>query len=468
MDNDKQLQICRTLEEHYQRVMNAEVTGASLCHKGRLSLKRLDLGCSTNSHLSSPPCYQALRKLKMLCEGVTLSTEKVAELHAELIHSLENIRTTFRIYTKTELAKKNIKLYRKVCCIPESSTIFRLAGLNKGREEWLYYSDDELINAATAFLSFTELKNQGGELHRHIKGRELECKLILMKPSYAIGFYSGLNERIYRSIPELTVGNFLILNKVNHIYEMSFSPASWSGTKSLKPDFYFPDQNAILEISQTFDPTRGSRRKMYVERTKNKELIYNQVSGLQYRFIDCDPYFQHQGFDVKGWVEAVAHILQEIGVSPGRVPDDCTVLRYENCETKNFYLNAPLEAVVDRLFRLEKISGLADFYNKHSPIKNLIRSRQDNKQILQRIRDLASSRKSATRILNAKRLRELYAPIESVQKFLSGHDIRTQKDWNFFAKSNKNLLHVKNIPANLPLIYKKSGQWTSWTDVFNN
>ena len=238
MDNDTQLQIHQALEEQYDRVVKGEVDGASLCNfNGRLSFKKLGFTCSTHSILSSPPCYQSFRKLKLICEGIALGTQEVALIHGELIRSLEHVRVTRGIETRTELSKHHNGLYALVCAIQESSTIFRLAGLDKGRSEFFYYSDEELVQAATAFSSFTELKTKGGELHRHIKGRALEKQLLRARPSYASGFYVGLNETCYRSIPELTLGNLLNVNKIDHLYEMPFSPACWSGSKPLKPDF---------------------------------------------------------------------------------------------------------------------------------------------------------------------------------------------------------------------------------------
>ena len=246
---------------------------------------------------------------------------------------------------------------------------------------------------------------------------------------------------------------------------MPFSPQSWTGTKALKPDFFFSGHNAILEIAQNTNPNRGVRRESYVSRNEIKEKQYQAVPDLDYRFVDSDPFFKYTGFDIAGWIKTVATALCEMGVDIGPMPDDYSSLRYEDCTDKIFFLSTPTENLIDHLINTLKVRGVGDFINKHSTIKNLVAARQDYAEILAALKKLGCARRSVAASRFSHQRQVCYASLHVVREFLRSRGIRTQKQWVAYAKANRAELKANNIPSSLREIYMRLGVWSSWRDV---
>jgi hypothetical protein len=342
-----------------------------------------------------------------------------------------------------------------------------VAGLNYGRSDFLYWEDYELIEAAGNYQSFSDLKREGGELHRHLIGRELRSAVISAHPHFSNGFYVGLNGACYRSIPELIVGNLLCVNEVNYLHEAAYFPVGWKDvTKPLKPDFYFPELYAIFEVEMTKLANRGKMRENYVYRNLQKIEIYKQDLNLKFSFLNSEPFYSSRGFDIIGWVSAVRTSLREIGVLIKSIPSDLSKLLYEDISRKQFFLQSDRQLVIDCLVEELGINGIADLDNKHSSIKNLLCARGDEDEIRMVIKEIGLKRKSIRLTQFHQNRRDNYMSLEEVSVFCKKHKIKYVKDWNFFAVSNKELLRRSGIPSNLRDVYLARGEWISWSHAF--
>ena len=388
MDKIKRNQILELIHKANSQVCLGQTSRRSLCDgRGRLSKSKLKLACSTNSMISDPACYQAYRRLKFFVEGIQEVGDQVRAKYGDLIEEVSRARQVSGVTTRTKFSRKHQRLYRRITAIPESSTIFRLGGLCGGHSDFFYFSDDELIHEASAYASMTELKNQGGEVHRHIKGRELESALMRAHPKFVGHFYVGLNGERFRSIPELVLGNWLSANGVECLHDAAFAPPEWGGKRPLQPDFLFKQRNFILELAQSSGGT-GTRRVKYDLRTKAKKACYESIPLLKFDFLIVDQFFTANGFDVHAFLLTVREILLKNGIDSGPVPDNCASLRTDNLEVKSFYLEAPVEVLIDHFVEDHQLRGIADFQNYFSPAKHLIRLRPDYEEIINRIRQI--------------------------------------------------------------------------------
>lgn len=391
MKKDKQIQTLQIIEEAVALVRSGQASRASFCdRRGRLSKSKLELPCSTNSMISDPLCYQAYRELKFLVEEISLNLDQVKNEHAALIASVREVQRGTGIETRTELSKQAPALYHLINTVAESSSIFRLGGMCGGHAEFFYFSDEELIQSASAFSSLTDLKNHGGEIHRHIKGRRLDAQLMRAQPKFIGRFYVGLNQERFRSIPELVLGNLMMANGVNFLHDSAFAPPEWKGKRALEPDFYFPDANFILELAQSKGGT-GTRRVKYDQRTARKVACYDSVPTLRYEFLVVDEFFTATGFNVPAFLYKARELLLGYGINPGPIPHNCAGLRSDDIEVKSFYLSAPVDVLIDHFVNDHQLRGIADFQNNFSCVKHLIRLRDDRNEIMSRIRQIGKS-----------------------------------------------------------------------------
>jgi hypothetical protein len=452
-------------------VSNGEIDPSQFMTKSRLSYPKIAdfLNCgqdlSSNSLASDPQLNRTYRQLKMTCEGVDLTVKEIEKKFCNLIHEIkEYCKTMPSINSATALSQPSGRwdLYKEAIKTPFSSTIFRLARLTAGRPDYWYWEDDEIIAKACDCDSLTELKYADGTLHRHIKGRNLESKLVMAKPCYAKHFYVGHDGWSYRSVPELIAGNYFYLSGIDYRHEVNTFLRSGGSSKSRVADFYLPEYLLFIEIVQNEAGDRGARRKSYQQRNCSKYELYKK-GNLCCIFINSDPYYNRGVFNAIEFIEALRTELSKKGINTG-APPPIADLVYRDDLVKMKVINEPSETIVQYLRGLG-VDGIKTLQDNFSSILTLLQYRPDYQAIRDQIKRENSLKKSELLKLHHKNNREKYAPINIVKAFCIEKGITKQKEWFKYAKEHKTELKRLRIPSSLNTVYKRLNTWNGWRSV---
>lgn len=457
-------------DELRNRIRNGEVERRQLMTKGRMSYRKVNKelkvsnSVSSNSLLSDPKLFCAYHALKMACEGVVLSNSAVRAIYRNEIAEIQAIcHLSPAIDSPTKLSRTNHALYCAVASTPYSATIFRYAGLTEGRHDYYYWDDGEIVEAAARFDSFTALKYGDGTLHKHVKGRRLMEAVVRANPEYARHFFVGHGGALYRSEPELIIGNYVYLNGVRCDREVDTMLNSNGSDKNRIADFYFPNVNLYLELVQNEAGDRGSRREGYRERDILKRDTYRR-GNLACLFVNSDPFYRRGVFDVRGFAEHLRNQLLTHEVDIGALPNIADLLFREDT-IKMRVLTEPPETIVSYLGSLG-IDGIATLQNNFSHVLTCLQYRTDFADVMKRIKQAGYARRSeCLRIRHAARRRD-YAPLSVVKQFIQRHGIRTQIQWYRTSKEHRKELAAMNIPINLQSIYRQRGEWAGWTSLW--
>lgn len=425
------------------------------------------LHITMNTLIGDPDVYPTYRSLKFTVEGIVLTKEEVAVQYATLIENIKTFCEQFpEVKASSKLWKSNASgrlLYKQVSSNPHAPFIWRLAGLVQGHDNFDYWSDQDIVQAAVPAGSFTHLKNSDDRLHRHIKGRALEATLACAAPSFANHFYVGHQGVLYRSQPELVAGNYLVLRGIDHSHEVRTGVKRKGSKRSMVADFLIKPANRLLEIAQNLERNRGHRRETYSDRMADKNRRHTEA-GLAPIVFDSDPYFVRGVLDVAGMAAALRCELLKHGIDIGEPPLE-TELIYSDDELKQRVLQAPIDDLWI-LFKELGIDRVATLQNNFSHILTCLRMRADYKQIMSTMKENSfANRSEKTRQRHALN-RELYVPMEVVREFFREFGISSQPQWVAFAKANPRLLKERNIPANPYEVYTKIGSWRSWPYLY--
>lgn len=377
-----------------------------LSHK--ILRERLRTNLTNNSILSDPHTYASYRALKFACEGIDLCEEEIAEKFKGLINTLKvYIKRNPWITSPSELANdcvnKGKKLYKEIRSLPYSPYIFRWAGLNKGRQDYYYFTDAELLCEAAKFNSFTELKYGNDALHRHIKSRSLKNELIRTNPKYANHFYVGIGELLYRSIPELVVGNYLLINKISVEHEYNTHLKYNIHGKPIIADYLLNEPGIIIEVLQNTAGDGGGRRAAYASRRKAKINIYKR-HHIKFIEIDSDNFYERGVFKAGEFAHLLHDKVLQYGYDIG-APPPAKFLQKSNNALKQKLITGTQETVFE-ILKKNKVTGIADLQNHHSQIHNCLRIRDDFEEIHKKIIAASRKRMRTSRELRNKNARQ--------------------------------------------------------------
>ena len=410
-----------------------------------------------------PGVYDAYRRLKYAVEGIEYTGRQLANHIRPMVRRVAVAAKRLPEKTPTGLSRGNEALYREICSSPYRAIIFRTAGLTEGRPQYWYWEDRELLDRATAFHSWADMQQRDSALRAHLAGREL--KIMAMRKNLRLVNHVrfGLKGYIYRSLPELVIGNLLAHNKIRVDREYATQVYRAHSSRQMIADFYFPDHKHILELIQTGGSGTGSRKKEYRLQTRSKAKGYRE-SHLQFQMINSEPYFKNGVLQAVAFAEHVCEELKKVGIDCGPVPDS-SILLFEDVRKKEKWQTLSVEKLLKTMADELDIRGVAVLKNKFSWLHALLRKRPNYDTIIQRLKANSKSISSERRKRWIKRRDEGYPSLAVVRKLCREAQISTQSQWFQFVKKNAARLRSLGIPSNLYSVYTRLGTWISWNDV---
>lgn len=419
---------------------------------------------SDSSLLSEPITHMAYRALKFAVEGITRAPEEIPFSHAGLVSDIQTLlQARPHIKTVSQIWRADPDLYRRVRSDPHSTLIFWAGGIHRGRRELLYWTDEQLLEAACDYDSLSQLKYEGGELHRHLAGRGLFQALLKRNPRLFNHFRVGHGGYRYRSLPELILGNWLEFNSIAVRREVNTGVRVARSQRSLVADFMFDEPGLIVELLQSDGPGRGSRGAAYAKRWQSKQEAYSR-HGIRFLPINTDDLFDHGVLRVDAFVSRVRCELAAWGIDLGPVPD-LPLLLHEDLSAKNALLTLDTHQVIQYLRGLGARTT-AVLRNRFSWALTCLQVRSDYQLILDAF--LLAGKLARSRAIAATRAkaRLRYASLQEIRELCEAHGISSQVQWQRFAKQHRAWLKSRGVPANLPYVYRKVGTWTRWGDLW--
>jgi hypothetical protein len=415
---------------------------------------------SDSALLSHPLTHSAYRRLKFQLEGLTLSPQQVAVQFAALIEEVRRYLLAHpEVRTMTSLWQMSPALYRKVRGDPHARLIFWAAGGPRSRSDLLYWTDEQLLEAAVEYRSLSDLKSRGGELHRHIVGRALLPKLCA-RASWMVGnFRVGFAGHRYRSQPELILGNWLEINAIPVVREFNTGLRHGESRRAVVADFKLLRDDCLVELLQSDGQGTGSRGRAYDARWSRKRSLY-ETHDQRFVSVPTDALFEHGLLDVSAFVGAIEAALSEKRIDIGRSPP-LDKLAWEDHAGKTELLTLGLDDLVAHLRRLGAVNS-AVLQNRFSWALSCLRWRPDFEELLARYRTegIAMRAQSIRRTREAKR--QNYASLAEIRCLCREFGIESQSQWFRFARANRELLLQRRVPANPAGVYGRLGTWSGW------
>lgn len=411
--------------------------------------------------------YPLVREIRFQVEGVKYNLDEVNNRYADLISELKSQPHK----TTAELSNKNRDLYQRIMSTGHSKMIWFLSNFGD-QLHCFYLPDDVLVKQCGEFSSFTELKYKGkGDLHLHIKARGLEQEVVSQSPSYLNYFYVGINNKYYRSLAELSIGNMCEFNQEKYEVEASYQISRKGSDKSMICDFIFYDseqQPVYLEVVQNTDATRGDRRRSYAKRHQKKVETLNK-HGIFPVCVVADNFYDHGLFNSELFAHEVSKRLRKRGVALKEVPAE-HVLSIQDSDYANFLINSDHETIYKHLIEEKGIAGIADFDNQYSTIKNILKARTDKflEAFYLKLKARSNKQRSAKNASRHKNNRDEMMPLSKLKQVVSKYRIKSQSQWFKFARENKDFLKKNKIPCDVAKVYKRRGEWVSWPDFYTH
>jgi len=463
----------RKLNGILAKVESGEISPDELIHKRRLSGKKLAKKLGYNFELrklsSRPSVYQSYRRLKFLVEGIDLSMKDVEVKFNRLISELNYWEPPYsECRTRTVLQKCNRKLYDQVLDTGYSNQIFYLTGLcDEKRVGYIYLTDDQLVTEVinSKASNWTELHNLKGSLEDHLRARNLRDRVMREIPSFVTHWYEGLKGHCYRSKAELILGNLLVLIKEDFEYDVSTGVSVKDDSRPLIADFYLSKRGYYIELEQSRDnnPSRGSRRVAYANRSREKHNVYCK-NKIPYLALNLDPIYSQGTLDSQKYVPKLMELLAKAGVhiSQHKMPP-MEDIGFENNTTKKKLLNLPIDKLMDFLAN-EGVDGISTLQNHFSSYNHTLQYRKDYQIIARKFKEIGFSRRSNK--IWEKRAIE-YVDYCVARSHAQSLNKKNQGEWFAYAKANKKKLKDLRIPASVQNIYRDKG-WKGWHDFLGN
>ena len=434
--------------------------------KGRLSHKYIERQygkkINSNSIISNPQLHQTYRKLKFLVEGrekrdLKIVLKEYEKLVAQLRMVLPNGGGS------TALSRIDKNLYSKCLRIADWPLISDLAGVSASKNYW-YWTDEDLIEACGKFKNFTDLKYGGGQLHRFIKGRELEGRVVVTHPSYATHMYIGIGAHVYSSQGELVLGNIIELSSLPNYWKRQYKTNLYrdGSNKPMTCDFFHTEAEVGVEVTMFNKNGRGSRGRFYQRRREAKKVAYKK-NRFNVVFLDSDPFYTNGVIDSEAFARYCLDEFERNGIPISF--DKNKLSRVAECKNVPISPEMAAEQVVDLLRDEFGVTRIADFHSGKSYVAKYINFHPKHDEIRKIIIKRSRERQRAASIKRWSRVS--YSSIEEAMKFARKYSATSQPLWNSVVKKHKNELKRLNIPANVRSAYLRSGEWVSWTQFFS-
>ncbi|MFO7787924.1 MAG: hypothetical protein R6W87_09185 [Halospina sp.] len=411
-----------------------------------------------------PYIYPRFRELKIRAE----KDVRYENIDSDYLDSLTERAGSYQPKNLTDLSKQAPSLYREIIKSGYSIWVSYYLNLSAGQLRLWHLPDQFLLDLAKPYGNFTDLHNCQKDLRRHIKARGLDEALIRLAPDFGRHFYIGLGDRRYRSLAELVAGNILELSGVRYEGQHRVLLKNRQG-RPRYADFYLPDVDLVIEVEQCTSGNRGSRRDGYVERTKAKYKEY-EAENIHYITIDSDLYYSsYQGFKT----EEFANDLQRriLGSTNLYIPIPSTEKMTERQVSEDiaFVLNGSEKEVYLHITEEMGIDSIAELQNHNSPILKALKQRPDKGEaVLATIKSNSIQRRNRTMTKIHEMKRDEYAHLSEVKKVVQKKNIRSQRDWFSWCTANPEEKARLRIPTNVYSVYRRKGQWVSWTDFFTD
>jgi hypothetical protein len=469
---DKAARIDRALKSILNEVKNDADFRKSLLHESGISKKKFHNELESRvgfkvpvKFYRNPGHYKLVREIRFKVEGVKYSLDEVKIVYSDLVAEIKAQPHK----TTAELSNRNRDLYKRVIETGHSKLIWFLSGFGD-MQHCFYLPDQELVKQCGQFSSFTELKYRGkGDLHLHIKARGLEQQIVFEYPSYLSHFYVGINNKFYRSLAELAIGNMCEFNQEAYEFEASYGISREGSDKSMVCDFLFFDsehRHVYLEIVQNTEATRGDRRENYADRHQEKlDMLHKH--GIFPVCVTTDNFYEHGLFNSELFAYEVSRRLSERGVDLKEVPAT-HILSMQNSEYAEFLISSDQETIYKHLMEEKGVLGIADFDNHYSTIKNILKARADNflEFFYLKLKTRSNKQRSSKNASRHKGNRDEFMPLFKLKQVVKKYQIKNQSQWFKFARENREYLKENKIPCDVANVYKRRGEWISWPDFY--
>lgn len=279
--------------------------------------------------------------------------------------------------TRTELSRQKPCLYKEITAHSQKEIIFAHLEMQKGLR---HLSDAEIVASCEAFHSLTDLKRGNDKLHREVLARGLRDFVVKTHAWYTYG-YIDVNGVQYRSRIELIFANLLLANEIRFLYDGIVPGLNRkSGEKPWRYDFYLLDHDRYVELLHNETPGLAlgkTRRRLYLE-NRSQKLAYYASSHLRVCWIETEPFSVHDR--EKAFVEHCVALL-----SP-QLQRELTVPALQAlCYNGAYDLSAmSAEEILSSL--LKDCRGIADYQNRYSTLRHILKSHPFYAQIEQEIR----------------------------------------------------------------------------------
>ncbi|MCC5880993.1 MAG: hypothetical protein JJU03_14005 [Idiomarina sp.] len=275
------------------------------CLNEKLMTAGLPTICPVFGLNSAPHLYPLVRELKLQVQDIDADT---AKRYAQVI-------TEASVLVQVEENNKARSLIQARVIAPHRALVAIAAQVRVPEPDYWLMTDEQLIDKAAEFKSVTMMKYFYCTLHAHLRGRNLEESTLKMKPAVAEGEYIDVEGRYFAKYSELVTANYLRLNDIKHTAQYTVPDLS-DGKISIVADFYLPDANLLIEVTQSDEVQSSKRTALCSKRLTNRKAQY-QAAGYTVLFINSVPFIKESRFNIAGYVNALKAELDTLGITTG-------------------------------------------------------------------------------------------------------------------------------------------------------
>jgi hypothetical protein len=144
------------------------------------------------------------------------------------------------------------------------------------------------------------------------------------------------------------------------------------------------------------------------------------------------------------------------------------VLSMQCTDYAAFLINSTPETIYKHLIEEKGVIGIAEFDNKYSTVKNILKARSDKflEDFYLKLKARSNSQRKAQNVSRHKSNREEMMSFSKLKQVVGKHGIKSQSQWFKFARENKDFLKKNKVPCDVSGVYKQRGEWVSWSDFY--